>query len=193
MPRKPGGIYVQDRRQPGHQYATTGQPTPATNLSLAHSQSHNVNPWTTARTRPAQYKKNSQSITDNDAQLLGFWRVTPQRCKAMKGLVGGAAGTAEHRKDWTTALISWSFGFPGALAEVHNHRHHKLKQRTQPGEETDSRKPAMLRERATAQQDWHRVAPPPAYVRALSPTSSSSSVRSTSNARWFNRYLQPQS
>ena len=55
--------------------------------------------------------------------------------KAMKGLVGGAAaGSAEHRMHWTTALIS------GAPGEVRTPQaQNGLQQREQPGVEADTR------------------------------------------------------
>ena len=60
--------------------------------------------------------------------------------KALKGLVGGAAaGSAEHRMHWTTALIS------GAPGEVRTPQaQNGLQQREQPGVEADTGKPAML-------------------------------------------------
>ena len=55
--------------------------------------------------------------------------------KALKGLVGGAAaGSAEHRLLWTTALIS------GAPGEVRTPQaQNGLQQREQPGVEADTR------------------------------------------------------
>ena len=55
--------------------------------------------------------------------------------KALKGLVGGAAaGSAEHRMHWTTALIS------GAPGEVRTPQaQNGLQQREQPGVEADTR------------------------------------------------------
>ena len=61
--------------------------------------------------------------------------------KVMKGLVGGAAaGTAERRKQWTTALSSWSSGRGAHTPQTWS----ELKERAQIVAEAHKRQHAVL-------------------------------------------------